>query len=318
VTLDDPARGGNSGLIADLVAFGVLAPSLHNTQPWVVSSASDDEISVAVDASRRLSAADPTGRQAGVSVGAFVTNVQAAGESFGRSVDVTYSGRSVKLTIGGNLEPERDWRPAIRSRRSDRRPFRPDEVDCTEWLSASTVGQAILHVVTSAERELVADLHAQAAAATLADRAFRMELARWVRMNWSQRLDGMPVRVQGLTGVKGVLAPWLIRSGLGAKQLVEMQRKTVQRGGTILVLSANDDFDGWIDAGRTYERVCLHAVDAGFSASSFAAVAEVDSVADKVCASLGLAGRPMALIRVGHSLVAGEPPPSPRRLAGIR
>jgi hypothetical protein len=59
------------------VAAAVMAPSVHNTQPWWFS---DDqrEISVHADLERRLDVADPSGREMLISCGAALFNIRVA------------------------------------------------------------------------------------------------------------------------------------------------------------------------------------------------------------------------------------------------
>ncbi|HEY9484846.1 MAG TPA: nitroreductase, partial [Micromonosporaceae bacterium] len=54
-----------------------MAPSIHNSQPWRFRVAGD-RIEVMLDRDRLLSAIDPTGREAWMSVGAALLNLRVA------------------------------------------------------------------------------------------------------------------------------------------------------------------------------------------------------------------------------------------------
>lgn len=73
-----------------LVAHGILAPSGHNMQPWIVRLDADDPhaFDVYVDAERLTPAVDPLARQTMVSVGTFLEYVRVAGDRLGWNVDV--------------------------------------------------------------------------------------------------------------------------------------------------------------------------------------------------------------------------------------
>ena len=72
-----------------LVRYAVLAPSSHNTQPWLFTVA-DDEIRLFADMSRWLSVADHDKRELYLSLGAALENLLVAADHFGLGYDVAY------------------------------------------------------------------------------------------------------------------------------------------------------------------------------------------------------------------------------------
>src|SRR6478735_7290228 len=71
--------------------YGNLAPSTHNTQPWV-STAEGDSLEIEPDLNRHLPAADPTGRNLFVSLGAYSFNVLVAAAHFGFQTELSCVG----------------------------------------------------------------------------------------------------------------------------------------------------------------------------------------------------------------------------------
>ena len=67
--------------------WAVLAPSRHNTQPWVFEI-SGDELRVYADTARTLPIADPDGRQLLMGCGAALVNVRLAAAHFGHATSV--------------------------------------------------------------------------------------------------------------------------------------------------------------------------------------------------------------------------------------
>src|SRR6476620_1456324 len=65
-----------------LLQYAVLAPSTHNTQPWLFRT-TDDGVQVSADYSRRLPLVDPYDRELLMSVGAAITNLRVAAAWFG-------------------------------------------------------------------------------------------------------------------------------------------------------------------------------------------------------------------------------------------
>ena len=65
-----------------LLRYAILAPSSHNTQPWLFD-VRDSEFELWVDMSRALPHSDPTGREMYLSLGCCLGNFLLAAESFG-------------------------------------------------------------------------------------------------------------------------------------------------------------------------------------------------------------------------------------------
>src|SRR5689334_24682575 len=73
--------------LAACVHTAMLAPSIHNTQPWQFHIR-DNGIDVYADWRRRLDVIDPNGRQLIISVGAAVMNLRLAIHEHGRATAV--------------------------------------------------------------------------------------------------------------------------------------------------------------------------------------------------------------------------------------
>ncbi len=66
----------------------ILAPSPHNTQPWRVAFRGEERILLSIDRTRLIPGCDPTGRQAFISAGAFLENLDLAAKSEGFRADI--------------------------------------------------------------------------------------------------------------------------------------------------------------------------------------------------------------------------------------
>src|SRR5690606_41301226 len=71
-------------VLSACLAAAVLAPSVHNTQPWRFE-VQPTAVEVYADYSRQLTVADPTGRALILSVGAAVFNLRVAVRVLGRT-----------------------------------------------------------------------------------------------------------------------------------------------------------------------------------------------------------------------------------------
>src|SRR4051794_32198320 len=115
---------------------GVLAPSLHNSQPWLFRLR-DGGIEILVDPDRRLTVADQTGWGARLACGAATYNVRLALAVSGRAAETALRPDPAQPNLIARLTPaasrpatyaEVDLYAAIPRRHSSRAPFWPDPV----------------------------------------------------------------------------------------------------------------------------------------------------------------------------------------------
>ncbi|HQO04161.1 MAG TPA: nitroreductase, partial [Spirochaetota bacterium] len=83
---------------AEILRFASLAPSGHNSQPWVVKVISPEEWTLCADQSRRLPAVDPDNRELLLSMGAFLENLSLAAGSLGYAADIRITARTPQDT----------------------------------------------------------------------------------------------------------------------------------------------------------------------------------------------------------------------------
>ncbi|MDH5229146.1 MAG: twin-arginine translocation pathway signal protein [Gammaproteobacteria bacterium] len=73
-----------------LLAYAMLAPSAHNTQPWLIKLEAKQQFSLFVDQDRLLPETDPPARQIHISQGSFIENLDIAAQAFGYHMQVNY------------------------------------------------------------------------------------------------------------------------------------------------------------------------------------------------------------------------------------
>src|SRR5258708_21659941 len=85
---DFPKKGSIEEQIKFFIRLGILAPSIHNTQPWKFNIYKNKLI-VYPDWSRRLPAADTTGNNLYISLGCCLTNIECAASYYGLIPHIT-------------------------------------------------------------------------------------------------------------------------------------------------------------------------------------------------------------------------------------
>ena len=302
----------------------VLAPSLHNSQPWSFRLHPADRprrLDVRADRTRHLTAIDPTGRELVQSCGAALLNARVALAEHG------FATRTCRLPDAGDpdllavVELE-DGPPdvalagldrVVGRRHTNRRTFAPgvptrgqeDEFRA----AAATEGAELLPVVGAEQHRLLARLTQVADGRQHQDPAYRAELRRWTNRPAEARdgivpaavphvdgsaRDDLPVRDFDTRG-DGALP---VSTGDGAEPTV------------VLLSTVDDDEEAWLRAGEALQRVLLEVTRAGFVAGPVTQALEDPRTRQELRSSLTWDRWPQSVLRIGRAAVTV---PTPRR-----
>ena len=301
----------------------LLAPSVHNTQPWRMVIR-PDVLELYADRDRQLAALDPTGRQLVVSCGCALLNARVvlaeAEQRVGidRLPEPTQPDLMARITLFDGGEP---WTPLARlqpqlgRRRTNRREFLAEEVPpqvVYEMANAAAEEDADLFVIASdQQRRIIAELCQQAEREQWASPAYRAELRRWTTDDLT-RDDGVPAmavpHVDAGSGREIPIRDFDTRGNAWLPQVRESGRDQC-----VLLLGVREDSPrGWLRAGEALERVWLEATRFDHVASMLTQVVEVAETRDRLRDRLGLQMYPMVLLRVGRAPMT---PATRRRLS---
>lgn len=323
---DFPAESYASDQLEFLLGYAILAPSNHNTQPWQFRINAMD-VELYADRRRALRALDPQDRELTIACGAALYNIRIAAEYFGHAYEVVLfpdpedGNLLARFHLGLSGETSSDdilVFHAITQRHTHRQPMLPDPVPpqaLTELEEAAQKEAAgLLLLTTEEQRNLVADYVAEADRRQWADKAFREELARWVRTKGAVHKDGLPVHDVGIRDWMSFAGPALIRTfDRGGGQAAQDRDIAAHSPALGVLYTGEDEPVSWLRVGQALESVLLHARMENVWASFLCQPIEVPDLREQFRAALGLAGYPQVLLRLG---LGTEAPPTPRR--GVR
>jgi len=263
-----------------IVAEAVWAPSVHNTQPWCFT-AGQQQIRLYADVGRRLTAADPDGREMMISCGAALFTARLALRSLGYVPEA----RILPDPADPALEAVLSWpRQAavtkyeqrlfrqVRQRRTPRGAFDPVPLS-PGLLTAMREGA----VRDGAALRIIADDGQRAALAAVietAERALRLdservqELVSWTSPPGSPRPDGVPVTSYPAraehTDPDFPGRDFAHGRGWGLPPLSTTVHRTAGIVG--LLTTAEDRPADWVNAGQALQRILLTASSCGVAA----------------------------------------------------
>lgn len=313
-----------------LLGYAILAPSGHNTQPWLYEIA-ENRIDVIADRRRALPVVDPYDRELAISCGAAIANLEIASVRFGFQPKVILSPdpdnadllARVQMTVTG--EPRHDSGAlfdAITKRRSTRARFAdevpPDDLTETCVSHAKAFGIGLGFFADEAKRREIAELVDQGDHIQFDNPAFRRELASWVHSTRMGSRDGMSGTGFGMPDILAPVARFVMRTfDIGNGVAAGDVKKIIEGTPALAVFSSSyDDQDSWVQTGRALGHVLLKVTARGFTASYLNQPIETASLRPKLKDVIGTADYPQILIRVGKALEM-QPPTVRRDIAEV-
>jgi nitroreductase len=320
VTVARPLHDSAADALSAAVDRAMLAPSLHNSQPWRFTVHADG-LDVRADRTRHLTSIDPLGRELVQSVGAALFNARVTLAARGWAVDVQRCPSpddpdllAVLHLVDGPPDPGLAvLDPLVPQRRTNRRTFDatvPTDAELRSFTAAAVAeGAVLVPVLTGEQHRLVARLTQEADAQQEADPAYLAELDRWTNRARAagdgivaaavphvdgSATDDVPMRDFDTRG-DGALPP---SSGVGAEH-------------TLLVLGTRSDGDeAWLRSGEALQHVLLAITRAGWAASPLTQCVEMPLTRMKLRAGLTWDTWPQTVLRIGY---AGPTGATPRR-----
>jgi hypothetical protein len=321
----------------DISALRVLAPlcwrspSAHNTQPWRLDYR-DEEVHVGWDPADTLPAADPTGRDLRLSLGAFVETCLIVAADLGLPVEYVPDHCAQDRRVGWLRLSPRGYRSPftaaqVQGRRTHRGRFSVGPDAGTLAALDAVARQAGGQVRVVPDADLLTRLLATADRHLYADPAVVGELRTWLRLTPAHPhypADGLTDRCLELspaeaTGLRAALAAYPVLRPLGLPRLLAAAAgQPLDLGGTVIALvgpPAGTDDAAQVEFGRVLMRAWLTLHAAGSAAHPLSQLIDAPATRAALGATLGVAPeRLLHVARVGRPV--GPAARSARRVGG--
>ena len=248
------------------IARAALAPSVHNTQPWLFHLTTSG-IEVMKDASRQLNVLDPMGRESTLSCGAALLHLRIALRAAGYQPQVALFPEPGRAELLARVDVGAKGRPDIFAagldscadrRQTNRRGYHGEvSIDDVEKLqAASEIEGAGLQLLDEDEDRTNAMVLQQVANTTqVSSPAYRRELRSWVSPE--RREDGVPLAAT----VEPRGAPHDLASrDFAFDQTGGLEEGSDESDTRLLVLFTEEDSPvSWVHAGEALARLWLEA-----------------------------------------------------------
>lgn len=289
-----------------------LAPSVHNTQPWLFRW-DGEAFELHADTGRGLMASDPDGRELVISCGAALYNLRLALRKLGYDARVTVlphpdNPRLLARVAAAESTPanaaERRAYAAMTRRHTHRGAFDDRALPAAlliEMQDAAHLELAqLVFVADPGQRRRVLSLSRAAERALASNIQVQAEIGEWTPAADSQRKDGVPVTAYASDPIAHPddLAPRDYDQGRG----VGLAEATENHPGAVAVLVTEGDLErDWLVGGQALESVLVCAAQHGAYASLHSQLTEVPNLRSELRRELCTSGFPQILLRFGFA-----------------
>ena len=317
-----PRDGSLDDKLKFLLRYAVLAPSGPNNQPWKLSL-QGDSVSLIADFGRALPNVDVNNRTLYMSCGCLLTNLLLAAEHFGFGYEVSYLPDGVdgeriariRFVEGGNALRFPPLFRYITERHTNRKPYqkRAVEPDKLQRMLDSIDEQGFrLDIITDDARiNAMSDLLARAHKIQLGNKAFRKELASWVRSNTGDEKDGLPGYAFGYSDFESYFGSFIFGTFDMSGSRARVETAYMKASPAVAVLSSDkDDKPTWIKAGMVFEKLFLTATELDVRFDLFSQPVGIPELRKEMADTLNVR-YPQLLIRMGYAEPAMHTPRRP-------
>ena len=318
-----PANGSHDAQLRFLLRYAILAPSSHNTQPWLFQI-HDGTVDIYADQSRTLRVTDPDDRQMIIACGCALFNLCVAMRHFGHNAvverfpDPDDPMLVARVRIDGETfssDENEMLFEAIAKRHTNRQRFTgdpiPHELELKLKNAVASSGGWLHFVQSTKERHSLAELIAEGDRLQWAKKVFRLELAAWIHPASTHSNAGIPHSALDAQDLLTLAEPRVIRTfDLGDGQAAKDLDIAVYSPNLCVLGSSYDNPKAWVESGEALAHLLLLARNYHLYASFLDQPIEVAELRPKVGELIQANGHPQIILRLGQGSHVN---PTPRR-----
>lgn len=304
--------------VSELVRLACMAPSVHNSQPWLWA-ADGPKLHLFADYRRRLAHTDPDNRDLVISCGAALHHLSVAAAGLGWRTHISRRPNQVNKAYLASVTFERHaiepagaaLLAALRRRHTDRRPTAPTPLhrdDLDPLLGATAhLGVVAIAVVSAPARAAVLHLLTEADTTQRRDPAYLAEIRDWIDRGGG---EGIPSANLLRHGPAHTDATTRFPSGHLADLVPGREPPAL-----LAICTSSDNPESRLRAGEALSAVLLHGELAGLAMVPLSQTTEITSIRALLQDQLlGGDAEPQILVKVGRPTEPHSPaPPTPRR-----
>ena len=294
-----------------------LAPSGHNTQPWLVKYIEPYHWIICNDRSKWLVGVDPTQRETILSIGAFLQNLEYAADS------LKYD---CQFTILATTRQDEDFVEVRLSRSIHTKIFDIQKIEQRRTVrsnySSETLRKEDISFLVGADTEFIQFipnsskehqwLNEQTIEANKIQ-AYRddaeRELADWIRFSSKDakaHCDGLTPASMEIEGVQA----WYLRNFYGKSDVMKTAfrnssietviKQVSQSAGWLIIRSRDESVVSLLETGKLFQRLLLKIRERNIAIHPMTQILEESVIQEKISAGIGNSGNIQFILRTGY------------------
>jgi hypothetical protein len=308
----------------EILFLASLAPSGHNTQPWLVQYLEPYHWIIGNDKSKWLPAVDPTQRETILSIGAFIQNLEYAAGDFGYVCDWTLlaatnqSERVMEVKLVKEKSKNAFDTAKIKSRRTVRSGFLSEVLKQEDLKYLVNSEPEFIHYLPtiSKESQFINQQTIEANRLQAYRNPAQQELADWIRFSnrdADQYRDGLTTGSMEIEGFSG----WVVRNFYDKDNVMkkdfrergidQIKQEVSESAGWILIASKDNSVETLLETGRRMQRLFLKVREKGIAIHPMTQILEESSTRQTLNQSIGMSEEIQFILRTGY--VKDYPPP---------
>jgi len=307
---DFPDNGNLIDKIKFVLGYAILAPSTHNSQPWLFKL-SEDSCHIYYNNNLRLPEADPIGRDLYISMGCMIENLVIAASYFGIFKDINYrlEGNYIaEVIFHDEGQRNRDIEylldtilTRVNSRGLFDKEILPKEIRAT-LLALNNNPELHINFITDKDKiKIAASLTDLGQRIAHGKSSFRKEMSGWMHNSLTAKKVGMPGYSLKMPFLLSFVIPTLIKFFDMSPLLAKLNYRSMISSQMICVINSRDNSELiWVETGRLAERSMLYLQSGGISTSIFVASIEMSDLYKELQKVMNTDLYPQFLFCVGY------------------
>ncbi len=308
----------------EILFLASLAPSGHNTQPWLVKHLGPYHWIIGNDKSKWLSAVDPLQRETILSIGAFLQNLEYAANHLGYQCMFKILAQSAqdenlveaRLYWSGEV-PDFEVEK-IKKRRVVRSNYLADVLK-KEDAGYLTAGETdFIHYIPNISKEhlLVNEQTIEANKIQSYRDPAQQELSDWIRFSSKEaqkKEDGLTIASMEMNGIPA----WVLRNFYGKSSVMQkgfrdqnidnVKKQVAQSAGWFLITSKDNTIATLLETGKRMQRLFLKVREKNIAIHPMTQILEEPSMSQMFSQSIGISEPVQFILRAGYLKNYPEP-----------
>jgi len=287
IRLDDfPEQAKIEEQIRFILSLAILAPSTHNSQPWLFRL-KENVCDVYADMKIKLPESDKTGRDLFISLGCLAEHINQVGRYYGLIPEIHFLNNLppepiFKVTfIRGSRELDfKSHIEAILTRINVRGLFDRKDVapELLEHLSAKFSDSVVgVNILAGYEKtKIFGKITARAIAEAHLNKNFRIELSQWMRHSLTKKLTGLVGYNLRIPFILSFIFPPLIKRMNLGKVFAQLNYRAIASASAVGILTTTEDSHlAWWEVGRKFQALNLYLNSQGIRTSIYVGSIEI-------------------------------------------